>query len=85
MTIPKYPNAALYSSCYTLVNSDGILAPEGQRALGRIRNGVMLAGSAGLLGVPVPPIIKAAQDDIIIRCAYMIRRYSKGVLSHLLP
>lgn len=54
MTIPKLPNAALYSPCDTLVNS-GILTAEGQRALGCIRNGAMLAG---LLGVPVPLISK---------------------------
>ena len=58
MTIPKHPNAALYSSCDTLVNSDGTLPAEGQHALGCIRNGAMLAGGGGLLGAPVPLISK---------------------------
>jgi hypothetical protein len=49
---------ALYSSCDTLVNPDGTLSAEGQCALGCIRNGAMLAGGAGLLGVPVSIIGK---------------------------
>ena len=49
---------ALYSSCDTLVNSDGTLTTKGQRALGCIKNGAMLAGDAGLLGVPLPLIGK---------------------------
>jgi hypothetical protein len=50
---------ALYSSCEELVDSDdGSLTPEGERALGCIRNGALLAAGAGLLpglGIPVTP------------------------------
>jgi hypothetical protein len=43
--------SALYSSCDTLVNSDGTLSPEGERAWICIRNGGALALGAMALGV----------------------------------
>jgi hypothetical protein len=43
--------SALYSSCNTLVNSDGSLSPEGQSAWICIRNGGALALGAMALGV----------------------------------
>lgn len=43
--------SALYSSCDTLVNSDGTLSPEGERAWICIRNGGALALGARALGV----------------------------------
>ena len=43
--------SALYSSCNTLVNSDGTLSPEGQSAWICIRNGGALALAARALGV----------------------------------
>ena len=49
---------ALYSSCAQLVDDDGSLTSEGERALGSIRSGALLAGGAGLLpalGNPVTP------------------------------
>jgi len=86
---------ALYSSCHTLVNS-GTLTAEGQRALGCIRNGAMLASGAGLLGVPLPfisrglsllpaptgcgGIVKMDEINNVVSSIGGI-----GVLSHLLP
>jgi hypothetical protein len=43
--------SALYSSCDTLVNSDGTLSVEGERAFGCIRNGALLAAGASILGM----------------------------------
>ena len=43
---------ALYPSCDNLVNDDNSLTFEGERALGCIRNGAVLALGAGVLGVP---------------------------------
>jgi hypothetical protein len=64
---------ALYSSCDTLVNS-GTLTAEGQRALGCIKNGAMLAGSAGLLGVSLPFIGKGLS---LLAAPTGMRMYSK--------
>ncbi len=44
--------SALYSSCISIVNSDGTLTYEGERALGCIRNGALLAAAAGLSLIP---------------------------------
>jgi hypothetical protein len=53
---------ALVSSCDVLVNSDGTLTNEGERAVGCIRNGIVLAGGGSfLLLLPLPMIIAALQ------------------------
>jgi len=50
-------SAALMQPCSVYVNEDGTLTPEGERAFGCIRNGVLMAGGAIALGVPTPIII----------------------------
>lgn len=72
------------------INHDGTLTGEGQRALGCIRNGAMLAGGAGLLGLPTPIIGKGlsllaggiVKMDEINNVASSMGGI--GVLSHLL-
>lgn len=50
----------LVSPCYQLVNRDNTLTYEGERAVGCIRNGIILAGGAVyLLNLPLPLIIAA--------------------------
>jgi hypothetical protein len=96
MSICTTLQPALYSSCDTLVDTDGTLTAEGQRALGCIKNGAMLAGGAGLLGVPLPLIGKglsllAAPTGCggIVKMDEISNVVSSmggiGVLSHLLP
>ena len=48
----------LVQSCDTLVNSDGSLTSEGAHAMHCIRNGVLLAGGAAMLGVPLSIVLK---------------------------
>ena len=48
---------ALVQPCDAYVNQDGIFTPEGERAFGCIRNGVLMAGGAMALGLPTPLII----------------------------
>ncbi|MGC2383875.1 MAG: hypothetical protein WA631_12285 [Nitrososphaeraceae archaeon] len=48
---------ALVQPCSAYVNPDGTFTPEGERAFGCIRNGVLMAGAAMALGVPAPLII----------------------------
>ena len=50
-------SAALLQHCETYVNQDGTFTPEGERAFGCIRNGVLMAGGAMALGGPTPIII----------------------------
>ena len=53
---------ALVSSCTDLVNSDNTLTQEGDRAVGCIRNGILLAGGGSfLLHLPLPAIGAALQ------------------------
>jgi len=53
---------ALYSSCDSLVNSDGSLTSEGNRALACIRNGALLAAGAGLSSIQLDLIIGGLQN-----------------------
>jgi hypothetical protein len=48
---------ALYSSCDSLVNYDGTLTDEGDRALTCIKNGALLAAGAGLSSMQLELII----------------------------
>jgi hypothetical protein len=50
-------SVALVQPCSAYVNQDGTFPPEGERAFGCIRNGVLMAGGAMALGVPTPIII----------------------------
>ena len=43
--------AALISSCDVLVNPDNTLTTEGERAVGCIRNGILLAGGGSILAL----------------------------------
>lgn len=53
---------ALVSSCDVLVNPDNTLTTEGERAVGCIRNGILLAGGGTLLlALPLPLIAGALQ------------------------
>jgi hypothetical protein len=53
---------ALISSCDVLVDSDNTLTVEGERAVGCIRNGILLAGGGSLLlSLPLPIVIAALQ------------------------
>ena len=52
---------ALYSSCSSLVNYDGTLRYEGDRALTCIRNGALLAAGAGLSSIQLDLIIGGLQ------------------------
>jgi hypothetical protein len=53
--------SALMSSCTALVNSDGTLTYEGNRAVGCIRNGALLAAAAGFNEIPLEWIIGGLQ------------------------
>jgi hypothetical protein len=54
--------AALVSSCDVLVNPDNTLTTEGERAMGCIRNGILLAGGGSILAaLPLPLIIAVLQ------------------------
>ena len=48
---------ALYNSCDEYVNSSGQLTYEGERAMGCIRNGLLIGGAAAGLNVPLGVII----------------------------
>jgi len=48
---------ALYNSCDVYVNSFGQLTFEGERAMGCIRNGLLLGGGAAAIGTPLEMII----------------------------
>jgi hypothetical protein len=50
-------SSALVQQCSAYVNPDGTFTPEGERAFGCIRNGVLIAGGAIATGVPTPIII----------------------------
>jgi plastocyanin len=52
---------ALLSSCTSLVSSNGTLTYEGNRAVGCIRNGALLAAAAGLNAIPLEWIIGGLQ------------------------
>ncbi len=53
---------ALVSSCDVLVNPDNTLTTEGERAVGCIRNGIVLAGGGSLLlSLPLPLAVTALQ------------------------
>jgi hypothetical protein len=52
---------ALYSSCDSLVNSDGTLTDEGDRSFICIRNGALLAAGAGLNLIPPDFISRGLQ------------------------
>lgn len=52
---------ALYSSCNSLVNSDGTLTDEGYRSFICIRNGAALAFAAGLNSIPLDLISRGLQ------------------------
>ena len=53
---------ALVSSCDILVNPDNTLTTEGERAVGCIRNGIILAGGGTfLMSLPLPSVIAALQ------------------------
>ena len=57
MNICNTVAAALVQPCSAYVNQDGTFTPEGERAFGCIRNGVLMAGGAMALGLPSPLII----------------------------
>ncbi len=61
MSICNTLQRALYSSCNSLVNSDGTLTSEGNRALTCIRNGALLAAAAGLSSIPPGFIARGLQ------------------------
>ena len=48
---------ALYNSCDVYVNNFGQLTAEGERAMGCIRNGLLIGGTAAGLSVPLEVII----------------------------
>jgi hypothetical protein len=48
---------ALYNSCDVYVNSSGQLTYEGERAMGCIRNGLLIGGGGAGLNVPLGVII----------------------------
>ena len=48
---------ALYNSCDVYVNSSGQLTVEGERAMGCIRNGLLIGGAATGLSVPLEIIV----------------------------
>lgn len=52
---------ALLSPCTSLVSSNGTLTYEGERAVGCIRNGALLAAGAGLNAIPLNWIIGGLQ------------------------
>jgi hypothetical protein len=55
------PQPALISPCTALINSDGTLTYEGNRAVGCIRNGALLAAAAGFNAIPLDWIIGGLQ------------------------
>jgi hypothetical protein len=57
MSICNTVSTALVQPCNAYVNQDRIFTPEGERAFGCIRNGVLMAGGDMALGVPTPIII----------------------------
>ncbi len=60
ITVCNTLEAALVSSCNILVNPDNTLTAEGERAVGCIRNGIVLAGGGTLLAsLPLPLVIGA--------------------------
>jgi hypothetical protein len=60
ITVCNNLEAALVSSCNILVNPDNTLTAEGERAVGRIRNGIVLAGGGTLVAsLPLPLVIAA--------------------------
>src|SRR5215207_8550728 len=48
---------ALYNSCDVYVSSSGQLTYEGERAMGCIRNGLLIGGTAAGLSVPLEIIV----------------------------
>jgi hypothetical protein len=52
----------LVPPCYQLVNPDNTLTFEGDRARVCIQNGIMLAGGAYLLNLPLPEVIDRLRD-----------------------
>jgi hypothetical protein len=52
---------ALMSPCTALINSDGTLTYEGNRAVVCIRNGALLAAAAGFNAIPLEWIIGGLQ------------------------
>jgi hypothetical protein len=64
---------ALYSSCDSLINSDGTLTYEGNRALTCIRNGALLAAGDGLSSIQLDLIIGGLQNlEGPTRCAGVV-------------
>jgi hypothetical protein len=60
ITICNNLQVSLVSSCDVLVNSDNTLTQEGERAVGRIRNGIPLSGGGSFLANLALPLIIAA-------------------------
>jgi hypothetical protein len=61
MPICTFFQSALYPSCNLLVDSDGTLTDEGDRAFVCIRNGAALAFTAGLNEIPLDLISRGLQ------------------------
>jgi hypothetical protein len=61
MPIRTILKSALYSPCNLLVNSDGTLTYEGNRAVTCISNGATLAAAAGFNSISIDLISRALQ------------------------
>jgi hypothetical protein len=75
----------LVPPCYQLVNQDNTLTFEGQRAYDCIRNGIILAGGASLLNLPLSLVIdKLRELSTQTGCGGIVNWQLIGQVSNLL-
>lgn len=86
ITVCNNLQVALISSCDVLVDQDNTLTAEGQRAVGCIRNGILLAGGRSFLAnLPLSLIIGALKAlEVPTGCGGIVEWESIGNVGDLL-